>query len=156
MGRFSFLFPGKKSIFKKVDNGIDQIKHGVYARLSKKYIDQYGQDEAGPLAAAVTNVLFSLPPINKEGKEFLDSHKEIVKSELSDLKNDEDIRQAVTNAIRIKMNIIYSSQESGAYDKNLGKPYVKLLELGLANQKERDLKPKEFIIHAERFYKSSV
>ena len=156
MGFLSVIFPGKKSLFQKVDNGIDQIKHGIYTRLSIRYIQEYGKDKASLLAAAVTNELFSLPPANEIGKEFFSAHFDIIEKELLALKEDEDIRKAVTEAIRIRMNIIYKSQKSGSYDQRLGDPYVKLVERGLAVSDHTDPTPKKFIRNAEMFYRLSI
>lgn len=139
-----------------MDNGINQIKHGIYTRLSKKYFETYGEEKAPLLAAAVTNELFSLPPGNETAKSFLEGNRGLVNQCLSQLKEDEDIKKGATHAIRIRMNIIYNTQQSGAYDKKLGRPYVRLVERGLAMKEEKDKTAKEFIAFAERFYKISI
>ena len=156
MGLLSFLFSSKKKIYKNVDNGINQIKHGVYTRLSRRYAETYGEDKADLLAAAVTNELFSLPPSNDFGKAFLAENKKTVEKELGYLKDDNDIKMGVTHAIRIRMSLIYSSQKSGDYDKSLGKPYTNLVRRGLANQNAKDLEPRAFIRFAEKFYQLSI
>ncbi|MBU0992219.1 MAG: hypothetical protein KJ737_06960 [Proteobacteria bacterium] len=156
MGLFSFLFSGKKSIWDEIDNGINQIKHGIYMRLSTVYLEKYGKDVSGLLAASVTNELFSLPPTNDENRSYLKSNKRLVEDEVMVLRNNEDILTAATHAMRIKMTIIFRNQKSGTYDKNLSKPYLKMVERGLAQKAIKDLGSKEFLVMAEKFYKLSI
>ena len=156
MGFFSLLFPGKKSFLQHIDNGINQIKHGVYLRLANQYHDQYDSETSGLLAAAVTNELFGLTPINEEGRGYLETHKELVEQEIMRLKDDEDILNATIHAMKIKMDLVYQHQKSGDYDKNLGKPYVKLVARGFVPETFEALTPKAFIKMAQLFYKASL
>jgi len=83
MGLFSKLFK-RKSVFQKIDESIDIIKHGVYLRLLLKYNEKYNFGFDGLLAAAVTNEMFSEFSSSVEGKEFLSKHHDLVDKELKE------------------------------------------------------------------------
>jgi hypothetical protein len=154
MGLFSKLFK-RKNVFQKIDESIDIIKHGVYLRLLSKYNAKYDFGLDGLLAAAVTNEMFSEFSSSVEGKEFQATHRDLIDKELYLLKSEEEIKNIISSALRIRMKIIYETQTSGSYDKDLGKPYAKLRSLGLADHDAEIPTPEKFISMAEKFFKSS-
>jgi len=87
MGLLARLFGGR------VNAEIENYRNNVSAILcmylfEKKYSKQYEFDKAIPLAAAVTNELFNVPPGNEEGRVFLSSNKQLIETALQDIKNE--------------------------------------------------------------------
>ena len=73
--------------------------------LRHKYISQYDEEIATPLAAAVTNALFGVPPANELGRQFLISHENLVDSALSDISQEPEICYIVSLFAHVKANI---------------------------------------------------
>jgi hypothetical protein len=71
-----------------------------------KFVDRYGEEDADLLAAAVSNKLLLGEPTNTKAVRFLNLHSDLVNSELSNLKNEnEEIRKIITQALRVKAAI---------------------------------------------------
>ena len=102
------IFKKKKDrLLNKMIKGVDMIKVGTCRRLVLKYINQYG-DNAVMLAGAVTNELFSGTPTDDKGRNFAESHKDIIGKEIQNLRDDIKIRTAVTQAVRVLATISYA------------------------------------------------
>lgn len=100
---------GKKLLFKKMIDGVVMVEVGLWDRLCEKYIPKYGKTKGEFLAAAVINELFSELPSNSEGEQFLKSNYDLIQRELSSLKDDREMCNAVTQAVRVKV-IVFSAQ----------------------------------------------
>jgi hypothetical protein len=137
--------------FEQMINGVNMVKVGVFGRLSSRFRVKYGEEKGNLLAAAVTNELFSSPSLNRKGKKFLKSNRETVQKELSDLRNDDEIRNAVTQAVRVK--VIISQAQSNQAKESLLSPLEKLKELGILVSGGETPSPNTFLPMASRFYK---
>lgn len=101
---------GKRQLFKKMIAGVDMVKMGLYNRLSIRYIKKYGKTKGGLLAAAVINELFSELPSNTEAEQFLQLNSDLIQQELPRLRDDKEICDAVTQAVRVKI-IVFLDQK---------------------------------------------
>ena len=99
LGRF---FGGRPR--REVEQSLSMIRMGTALRLTKRYAAAHG-DTASPLAAAVTNELFGLPPTNEAGRQFAASHGELIDRSLVALKSDPDICYIVSLASHTEANI---------------------------------------------------
>ena len=95
----------KKRLSKKMLSGVDMVKLGVLDRLAERFQGRYGEETANSLAAAVVNELFSEIPSDPHAQEFLKLNKDVVERELSNLKHDDEICNAVTQAVRVKASL---------------------------------------------------
>ncbi len=135
---------------------MDLVKHGVYNRLKKKFNRTYKDKKSGYLAAAVTNELFSVPPVDTEGKNFLEKNRELIEKKLAEIKNDNEIRKIVTDTLTMRMQLISSSQKSGDIDKKPGAPVANLKKRGLFLKNTEPPSLKQLINMARKFYSSSL
>ena len=141
---------------KKVDAAIDQIKHGVYRVLEKSYKVEKDGEEAGLLAAAVTNALFSLPPASEEGRAFLEAHAKQVEKRCLALKGDATILEPVNKALRVRQKLLFELLESGKTSgTKINAPMDNLKKRGLLVPVGTDFEYKPFIAYAARFFKSA-
>jgi len=119
----------KKGLLRRVGSAVDMVKVAIYYRLRRRFEAEYGEDQARFLAAAVTNELFSLPPGSPDAQAFLESHRETVQRELCNLKNDDETRDTVTQAIRVQQSVAYGQGVRNG--KALLGPMNKLMALGI-------------------------
>jgi len=103
-----FFKKRKQRLLEKMTQGVDMVKMGTFRRLAKRYKSQYGNN-AKTFAATVTNELFSSK--SEKTKEFLDTHRREVEKEIAKLKNDHEVRKAVTQAVRVLATIAYAKGE---------------------------------------------
>ena len=152
MGLFSrFSTYRKKKFIGKLDMAIDQVKHGTYNVLFRRYLDRFDREFSGKLAAAVTNALFTEKPVGKEADNFFNDNKKLVDTELYSLKNDKEIGFVVADAVQTRAQIIYMNQKSGSFDHNFGKSYEILRKLNFIKKNDEVSRPKLFIIKAEKY-----
>ena len=142
----------KKVLLKKMLSGVDMVKVGVYGRLSSRFKAKYGEVKAGLLAAAVTNEVYSESLSNLDAKKFLESHKDIVERELSSLQNDDEIRNIVTQAIRVKATVSYAKDVRN--QESLLNPIEKLKKFGILVSGGDAPSPGTFLPMAYEFYQS--
>ena len=86
-------------------NGVDMVKMGTFRRLAKRYKNPYG-DNSKLLAATVTNELFNSD--SEKTIEFRDAHIEEVEKEIAELRDDHEVRNAVTQAVRVMATVEYA------------------------------------------------
>ena len=132
------------------------VKHGVYHRLKKKYLQTYKEKKAGALAATVANELFSVPPVDKEGKAFLGKNRELVDRKLSEIKNDSEIRKMVSEILTARVHVVARTQKSGDYDTKPGISVENLKKRGLYVKNSAALSDEQVISMAKRFYSVSL
>jgi hypothetical protein len=92
---------------------LNASKLEFYSRLSQRFKTNYGQEKAS-LLAAVTNELFSESASNSYAEKFLKSNKDIVERELSNLRSDDEIHNAVTQAVHVKV-MVFSYANKGKH-----------------------------------------
>lgn len=129
------------------------VRVGIYARLRSKYVARYGEEKGGLLAAAVTNELFSEPPSNPDAQRFLQSDEDLVKHELSNLREDDQIRRVMTQTIRVKGTVAHA--QGTPVEEALVDPEEKLTKLGIFIPGGKTPKPKAFYRMAATFCRSS-
>jgi|GEM_PF-1062256 len=149
---YYFIIHGKKKLLNKMETGVGIIRLGTYARLKQKYKDMYGEEKARFLAAAVTNELFSEHPSNPEGEEFLKANKALIERELSNVKNDEEICNAVTQAVRVQ--VIVDCERGIRSKESLLDSLDKITKLGVLVPGGVTPSPKTFLLMANEFYQS--
>ena len=140
----------KKRFSKKMLSGVDMVKLGVLDRLAERFKSRYGQETANSLAAAVVNDLFSEVPSDPHAKEFLKLNKDVVERELSNLKHDGEICNAVTQAVRIKVSLSYDQSED--VRRLLPEHLEKLASLGILIATVETPTPSSFLRMANEFY----
>jgi hypothetical protein len=149
---YYFLVHRKKTLLKRMVSGIDMVKIGVYGRLSQRFKAKYGEEQVGLLATAVTNELFSELPSNPSAEKFLKSNKDIVERELSNLRSDDEICNAVTQAVRVKLTISYD--KGNHTQEQLFDPLEKLKKFGILVSGGDTPSPDTFLPMAYDFYQS--
>jgi hypothetical protein len=132
---------------------VDMVRVGTYARLRKKYAARYGEEKGRLLAAAVTNELFSESPSNADAQRFVQSHEDLVEQEVSNLKEDDQIRKVITQMIRVKGTIAHA-RGTPLQEALLG-PVEKLTKLGIFIPGGKTPEPKAFYLMAAAFCRSS-
>jgi uncharacterized protein (DUF2267 family) len=140
----------KKRFYKKMLSGVDMVKIGVLDRLAERFQSRYGQETADSLAAAVVNELFSEVPSDPHAQEFLKLNKAVVERELSNLKHDDEICNAVTQAVRIKVSLSYEQIED--VRRLLPEHLEKLASLGILIATVETSTPSSFLRMANEFY----
>ena len=144
----------KKKLFDRMLHGIDLIKVGIYARLEVKYLPEHGETRALLLAAAVTNEIFSASPTTVEAKDFLELNKDLVHRKLADLQGDDEIREAATQALRVKAIIDMDDSPETSLSKM--HHLEKMDELGILEAGGDTPTPDSFLEFAVRFYDAST
>ena len=140
----------KKRLSKKILSGVDMVKLGVLDRLAERFQGRYGEETANSLAAAVVNELFSEIPSDPHAQEFLKLNKHVVERELSNLKNDDEICNAVTQAVRVKASL--SCDQNGNVHESLLDALEKLNTLGILVPGGDIPTPNSFLRMANKFY----
>lgn len=140
----------KKRFSKRMLSGVEMVKLGVLDRLAARFQRRYGQETANSLAAAVVNELFCEIPSDPHAREFLKLNKDVVEREVSKLKYDDEIRNAVTQAVHVKASL--SCDESGNVSRPLLGHIEKLTRLGILSPTEETPTPSSFLRMASEFH----
>ena len=123
--------------------GVDIIKAGLAVKLMRAYKQEYDNDTAAKLAAAVANELFSDPPSTDEAAEFLAENTQWVEQEIQALATEAETCEDLTQAIRVKSLVAFVR---GRRDRqHLREPFEKLTAFGV-------LVPRGEQPSAERFW----
>lgn len=125
---------------------------GVFARLLPRYRTKFGEELAAGYAMAVTNILFSLPPQEKD-RAFLEANRAAVDGEVQALKDDHEIREMVTEAVT--MHIVFGARQRGCDAETLYQPIEVLKTLGIFLPGETAPTPKRFLQRAEDFLRTA-
>lgn len=133
---------------------VDLIRMGLYVRLKSKFLLQYDKDFSGALAAAIISELFSESLSKRKAAEFYNSNKELIVQELENLKNSKEIKNAITQAVRVKQIVYFSENQISA--SSMIEPIEKLKKLGFLIPGGESPNPKIFIPMAVNFYESSA
>jgi|GEM_PF-2661484 hypothetical protein len=141
-------------LFNKIDKAIDQIKYGLYARINKDCGDK-GEAEPGLFAAAVVNELFSLPPKTTEAKKYLEQNKNKIDAYISDLKNNDEVREVLTQAMKIRLTVVFRAAGSGVSDNFARIPYNNLDKKGFIKKDSEIMSADQFIKFAKKYIQSS-
>jgi len=138
-----------KDLSRRMLEGVQMVKRGLYLRLIRRLEDTYGLEKAKWLAAAIINELFSDLPSNEEGREFLQLNKDNVRQEISNLRDDRETRLAVTQAVRVRGIIRHTLGDSP--QKDLVDPLEKLRKLGILIPGGETPEPDSFLSMARAF-----
>lgn len=150
---YSYRSHRKKALINRMAIAVDMVKMGVYGRLSQRLKDQYGREEGILLAGAVVNEIFSGLPTRAEAKEFAASNKEVIERELSNLKNEDEIRKIITQAVRVK--IIITVAQGIRNRQEIVEPLEKLERLGLLVPGGEAPTPESFLSQAREFLEAT-
>ncbi|MDY0360926.1 MAG: hypothetical protein RBR08_05705 [Desulforegulaceae bacterium] len=143
----------KIRFFNKIDKAIDQVKFGLYARINNEIKDT--TEEPGLFAAAVVNQLFSLPPKNTEAKNFLDQNIKKIDEYIESLKKNEDVKFVLTQALQVRLKVVFDSIGSGGNDTFARKPLNNMQRRGLIMNNTEIMTPAQFIKFAKSYFNSS-
>lgn len=138
---------GKRELFNKMSILVDLVKVGLYKRLKAGFSKKYEDEFAGLLAGAVVNVLFSGQPTDEEGHKFKIENIDIIFEEISKLRDDQEVRRIVTDAIRVDCTVKHYENlnlESDQLEKLSLDPILKLDELGILIPGGNEPKPDTF------------
>ena len=119
----------EEEVIKNMSKGIEMIKIGTAARLQHRFVKQYGDPKAMQLAVAVTNELFSERPTVAEALDFEMQNKALIEQELVNLKQDVELRLAVTQALRVRAAIKFAKEKGDPV--LLAAPLKKLERMGI-------------------------
>ena len=133
-------------------SGVDMVRIGIFGRLAYRYASKMEREKAGLLAAAVTNELFSSSPSNPKAEKFLESNRELIEREIYNLRDDDEIRNAITQAIRVKALVLHEKTENTQETLAL---LEKLLKLGILVPGGETPSPDIFLPMALEFYEST-
>ena len=126
---YYFFVHRKRALSRKMLAGIEMVKMGIYGRLSERYRTRYEEEQSVLLAGAVVNELFSNTPSSPHAQQFLAANKETIQQELGNLRDDDEIRHAITQALRVKLILTAALNAQARGDAPA--PLEKLRELGL-------------------------
>lgn len=153
--KFMFILT-RKQLYRAFDRAVDQVKHGTYRRLIQEYLETMNPEEAGLLAAAVTNCLFLLPPANQDGKAFLEKNAEKVRKAAQDIKKNEAVLEAVNLALHHRQKILFDLLSSGkSSGAAINAPLDNLKKLGLATEMKELPDVRKFLKYARKFLQKS-
>ena len=102
--------------FQRLGESVDKIAFAVYVFLSREYEQLYDKEYAKLLAVAVSNELFSRPPGNAKGEDFLRHNKDVVAKQTGSVKNFEGIRKTI--AMMNSQRLSYGSIQCILLSKN--------------------------------------
>ncbi len=86
-------------LLEEMHAAVDMIKAGVSERLETRYRSKYDRETASLMAGAVRNELFFERASNAGNYNFAVGNLEAIEDELTRIQADEEIREAVTNAL---------------------------------------------------------
>jgi hypothetical protein len=144
----------RKSLFDRMLKAVELIKLGIFVRLQVRYLAEYGECSASLLAAAVTNELFSACPTTPEAEKFLELNMDLVKVALANLKEDAEVRQATTRALRVKAFI--EMDGSAKISPRSIAPLERIQELGILVPGGDTPTPDSFLEYASWFYETNT
>ncbi len=98
----------ENELLKKNTTGVNMIQMAMFVRLCTRFVRTFPEETARLLAAAVVNELFFRPPGNQEAADFLKRNYSQVQEEIANLRTDEEIRTAFTQAIRVQWTILHA------------------------------------------------
>lgn len=141
------------ALLDQMSNGVEMVMVGVYGRLREPFKRKYGEERGAKLAAAVLNELFSRPPSRADARDFLDANKALVVQEIVNLRENQEIREAVTDAVRVQMIV---AQATGGVTEDSLRPVDKLIAFGLLVTTRETPSPDTFLPMAQAFYRSDL
>jgi len=143
-----------KHLLSRMLEGVQMVKRGLYLRLLYRLELKYETEKAKFLAAAIINTLFSDSPSTKKAEAFLESNRNLIKQEISDLQADNQICNVVTQAARVKGIISHYLGTPGK--ESLINPLERLKELGILVPGGKAPEPGSFLSMATKFQEDSM
>lgn len=146
---------GKKITPDDMFRAAQAIQMGIFFRLAKRYMMCYDSEFSDKLAAAVVNELFYLPTLEGDAKEFAEQNKELIDKKISDLRQDEEIKYAFTQAFRVMHICGYGDRPSKDRAEKIMTYLKKAAERGVFIDGGEAPKPEMFISFAKNYSASS-
>ena len=117
-----------KGLNKSAEICNDVVSANIALYLAKKFAARFGEETGYALAAAVTNELFARPPTNEKGRQFFEENRELVISNLKDLKNESRICDILNIVVPTRANVAYGTCK---VTPEIIQQTVKLKEIGI-------------------------
>ena len=134
MGLIHRLFGSRKKMLQDSSKGIDMVKLGLMCYLLPECEANFGEEYAQPLTAAVVNCVFSEPPSNEIGEQFIQLQENQANISLvieKDISPQENLRQIITDAVRVKCILAHAMNP-----KMLESDFIRLCRKPLENLKQ--------------------
>ena len=149
-----YLFRVRKSAAKMhaIERAALAVRIAAFSRLEQRYRAQWG-DEAGPLAVAVTDELFSdLPSPDSPAAHFIARHPDVVSKYLRDLADDTELLTITYHTLHASIPVMWAN---GIPAEQVLDPMNKMTQLGL-NVDVAPISDEEFLRLAEDFHKANT
>lgn len=117
-------------VLAQLEQAVSLVQFAVHAQLTERYRSAMDEQMAASLAGAVTNALFSNQPSNPLAQAFVLSHGPLIGQELLRLQEDQQLRQAVTDTLRVCL-LLECTRQGRLLEPRLYPPLQRLAELGL-------------------------
>lgn len=140
---------GIVDLIKRMSEGVQMVKLGLYLRLINSLKDTCGMEKAKWLAAAIVNELFSEPAPDTKAKMFLESNRTFIEQIISEMRGNKEVCEAVTQAVRVKG--IIGNFVGGDTQEVLMSPLEKLKRLGILVPGGKTPEPDSFLSMAREF-----
>ena len=102
---------GTKKMYKDAMNGVDMVKVGLMYYLLPECEVNFGKEYSAPLVAAVVNTVFSDPPSNEIGRQFIldeNNVKNVLFVVEKGIKPVKELRKTITDSVRVKCTLSHS------------------------------------------------
>jgi len=127
-----------------------QMIAGTYGRLLDRFSKRFESREAAGFARAVTDVLFNLADEEPTAVDFLKGREDLVEKEIALLKDDHDIRRAVTDTLVLKA--VFLHRQRGCRDNAYIDPIERIKTMGIYLEGASAPTPMGFINAAREFF----
>ena len=140
MGFFTRLLGIDKRMHQRATNGVDTVKAGLAMYLLPECEANYEKGYAARLTAAVVNEVFSEPPSNEVGHQFINDAENRRNVSLvieRAIKPQENLRNIITEAVRVKCTANFGmipNLPEAEFRQSYHEPIRKLKRLGLLVQ----------------------
>lgn len=132
---------------------VSSVQAATYRRLERQYAVDLGEDVAGLLAAAIVNELFGQESDIAAAISFRKEKCSLITLKLSELKNDLELRIAVTQANRV-LAAVQCSKDSDA--SRIVAHFKKLDKLGILVPNSAAPTLSTFMPLVQKYYKDNV
>jgi len=149
----TFYLWRKRALIRKMTAAVDLVKIGLFKRLYSSYVPRMQSDDAASIAAAVVNYVFSEQASKSEADRWAHQHQALIERQARRLREDADICEAVTQAVRVRTLIAYARGEIN--EDRMTAALERLKQLGLLIPGGEAPNPGTFLPLAAKFDLSS-
>lgn len=160
IGFFLFHSAAKKSLDRQLSGAVTAVQAATYMRLMRRYQAVHSKDVAVDLSVAITNELFGQEPTAEMAISFRKENHGLISRSLSELKDDNDLRVAVTDANRVLATLQYrdfSGERRVREIRRITAHLEKLIVIGiLLPDRPAPQKLRLFMAMAHKFYEQNA